>query len=43
VESIPETRLLPLLRGQRPIEPIVNTKQRRKIKTTNLTGFKFIL
>lgn len=43
VESIPETRLLPLLRGQRPIEPIINTKQCRKIKTTNLTGFKFIL
>jgi hypothetical protein len=43
VESIPETRLLPLFRGQRPIKPIVNTRQCRGIGTTNFTGFKFIL
>ena len=43
VESIPETRLLPLFRGQRPIKPIVNKRQRRRIGTTYFTGFKFIL
>jgi hypothetical protein len=43
VESIPESRLLPLFRGQRPITPIVNTRQRPRIGTTYFTGFKFIL
>jgi hypothetical protein len=43
VESIPETGLLPLFRGQRPIKPIVNKRQCRKIGITYLTGFKFIL
>jgi hypothetical protein len=43
VESIPETRLLPLFSGQRPIRPIVNIRQYRRIRTTNFTGFKFIL
>jgi hypothetical protein len=43
VKSISKTRLLPLFRGQRPIKPIVNTEQIRRIGTTNFTGFKFIM
>jgi hypothetical protein len=43
VESIPETRLLPLFRGQRPIKPIVNKRQCGRIYITYFTGFKFIL
>jgi hypothetical protein len=43
VESIPETRLLPLFCGQHPIKPIVNKRQCRTIGVTYFTGFKFIL
>ena len=43
VESIPETRLLPLFRGQCPIKSIVNKSQCRRTGITYFTGFKFIL
>jgi hypothetical protein len=43
VESVPETRLLPLFCGQRPIKPTVSRKQCRRIETTYFTGFKFML
>ena len=43
VESIPESRLLPLFRSQRPIKPIVNRRECLRIGITYFTGFKFIL
>jgi hypothetical protein len=43
VESIPETRLLSLFRGQHPIKQIVNKWQCQRVKIAHFTGFKFIL